>query len=517
MKISFIVLVLNLVAVSIYSQEINSDFFDRVDNVLKDIVVDGSVEYDELNSNQDFSSLISDIESANVSGLDANTKEAFYINAYNLLVINQVKQNYPISSVQEIPGFFDKKKVTISGEKRSLNGIEKDNLLNEYNDARFHFVLVCGAKGCPPITNFAYRPETLEAQKENQTLIALNDDSFISVSNTTMSLSQIFNWYKKDFGNSKTSVVNFINKYREDKFSDSKRIKYTDYDWSLNEYRTNDISDLTFTPGERSNNSLRYVVSSTIAKGTTETKIFNNLYTQKTTRNGGGEQLDRATFFTTTLTSLYGLTNNFNVGINTRYRRVRNDILPSSPFSAFSGSDGSVSSRTGVTAFGPMIRYAPVPKWENFSIQSSFVFAIGDDLSGRETPQPFIDWSGHTWWTQFFNDFAIGNNFSLFTEVDLLIEDIGSSENGHINRVSTPATAIFSYNPIPNMTLYTLGSYSPFWQSDFDYFTQLGVGFKYQFTPNLELELLFTDFSNRDLNATGGQANTYNLGLRINI
>ena len=67
------------------------------------------------------------------------------------------------------------------------------------------------------------------------------------------------------------------------------------------------------------------------------------------------------------------------------------------------------------------------------------------------------------------------------------------------------------------MTLYTLGSYSPFWQDTFDYFTQLGLGFKYQFTPNFELELLITDFSNRDLNATGGQANTYNMGIRVNI
>jgi len=512
MKISFIVLALNLLVASLYSQEINSAFFDRVDNILKNIVEEGAVKYDGLNSNNEFTSLITDIESADVSDLDANTKEAFYINAYNLLVINQIKQNYPINSVQEIAGFFDKKKVIISGKKMSLNGIEKDILLKEYKDPRFHFVLVCGAEGCPPITNFAYRPEDLEAQKEKQTELASNDSGFLYTSNGVMYLSQIFNWYKKDFGSSKSSVIDFINKYRTEKLSDSQKLKYTDYDWSLNEYRMNDISDLIFTPNGRSNNSLRYVVSSTIAKGTTETKIFNNLYTQRTTRDGGGEQLDRATFFTTSITSLYGLTNNFNIGISTRYRRVRNDLLPSSPLSALGSSDGSISSRTGVTAFGPIIRYAPVPKWKNFSVQSSFVFAIGDDLTGNSGTGPFIDWDGATWWTQFFNDFAIGNNFSLFTELDFLLEDIGES-----NRFSTPATLIFSYNPIPNMTLYTLGSYSPFWQSDFDYFIQLGVGFKYQFTPNLELELLFTDFGNKSLNATGGQANTYNLGLRVNI
>ena len=141
------------------------------------------------------------------------------------------------------------------------------------------------------------------------------------------------------------------------------------------------------------------------------------------------------------------------------------------------------------------------------------LFAVGDDLEGNGV-DPFIDWTGATWWTQFFNDFAIGDNFSLFTELDFLIEDLGS---GNSNRISTPGTLIFSYNPTSKTTLYTLGSYSPFWQADFDYFTQLGIGAKYQFTPNLELELLVTDFNNKFFNQNGGQANTFNLGLRFNI
>ena len=100
-----------------------------------------------------------------------------------------------------------------------------------------------------------------------------------------------------------------------------------------------------------------------------------------------------------------------------------------------SGSAGS--SRQGITALGPQIRYAPVPKWSNFSIQSSFVFPIGSDLTGSDS-QPFIDWDGATWNTQVFNDFPIGNSFSLFTEIDFLLEDIG-----HINRFFNPSNNYF--------------------------------------------------------------------------
>lgn len=210
------------------------------------------------------------------------------------------------------------------------------------------------------------------------------------------------------------------------------------------------------------------------------------------------------------------MNNRLNVGFATRIRKVRNQSLPSSPFDVF-GSDDIGSSRSGVTAFGPFVRYAPVPEWENFSIQSSFVFPIGGDLSGRNSNQPYIDWSGATWHTQFFNDFPLSNKFSLFTEIDLLIEDIGRFKNDHTNRVSTPTTVILSYNPSWRSTFYALGGYSPTLASDFDYFTQFGLGTKYQFTPKFELELLYTKFSNEFLAEIGGRAATYNIGMRFNI
>jgi len=491
------------------AQKIDINFINNADAFFKEQVVDGTVKYSNLKSNKKLATLIGTIEKADLTGSSPELKQAFYINAYNLLVINEVAQNYPLSSVQDIAGFFDKKRVVVAGQKVSLNTIEKDYLLKPFMDPRYHFVLVCGAVGCPPITNFAYHPDQLDQQLNTQTKAALNDDGFLKVEGKTVMISQIFNWYKKDFGGDKKSVVNFINEYRSTPIDGDSKFNYTNYDWLLNDHAS--LRSSINTPG--GNNALRYVVSSTIKKGSVELKIFNNLYSEQ--KGSVGNLTDRSTFFTTSLSALYGLTNRFNIGINTRYRRVRNDNLPSSAFDVLGGGDTANSSRTGITAFGPQIRYAPVPKWTNFSIQSSFVFPIGNDLAGSND-QPYIDWTGATWNTQFFNDFSIGNSFSLFTEIDFLIEDIGGGED-HINRISTPATLIFSYNPIANMTLYSLGGYSPFWQSDFDYFVQYGLGFKYQFTPNLELELLYTDFSNQFLNKTGGNANTYNLGFRVNL
>ncbi len=491
-----------------FAQKIDQQFFNDADAFFKDQVKNSLVEYKGLKGNTELAALIQTVENADLSGVSDATKKAFYINAYNLHVINEAAKLYPTNSVQEGGGFFDRNKVKTAGEMATLNNLEKNQLLKQFGDGRLHFVLVCGALGCPPITDFAYLPAKLDEQLDQQTKLALDNPAFLKVDRNNLELSQIFKWYPEDFGGSKRNIISFINKHRTNTVPSTARITYYDYDWSLNDAS---VVAAAATGNNGGNNTTRYIVSSTIPKGSVELKIFNNLYTQRT---GSQENLtDRATFFTTSVSALYGLSSRFNIGLNSRIRRVRNDLLPSSALRVFGNSDGpSVSSRAGLTAIGPQIRYAPVEAWSNFSIQSAFLFAVGDDLTGSQGTGPFIDWDGATWNTQIFNDFPIGNSFSLFTELDVLLEDLGG-----INRWSTPVTLIFSYNPNKKTTIYALGGYSPFWQDNFDYFLQGGTGLKYQFTPDIEIELLVTDFTNRFLKDTGGQAATFNLGLRFNL
>ena len=494
-----------------YAQNINQDFFQITESFLKEHVKNKLFDYPKAKNSNELKTLIATIENADLSNATPATKKAFYINAYNLHVINAIVKAHPIESVQSISGFFDKTKVTIAGEQFTLNQFEKERLLAVYQDARLHFVLVCGAVACPPITDFAYQPETLEQQLDQQTKLALDNPAFLKANSNELGLSQIFKWYPDDFGGSSEGFINFINKYKTYAVPTTAKISYYDYDWTLNGITSKKIVAATPTSKKKKNAS-RYVVSSTIAEGSIEVKVFNNLYTQRT---GSQENLtDRATFFTTALSFLYGLNNRFNIGVSSRYRRVRNDGLPSSALNVFSKGE-SGSARQGLTAIGPQIRYAPMEQWSNFSIQSEFVFPIGKDLAGSTT-QPYIDWTGASWNTRLFNDISIGNNFSLFTELSFFLEDIGSSEKGHANRFSTPATLILSYNVNRKTILYALGGFSPYFQEDFNYFVQSGVGAKYQFTPKLELELLVTDFSNSFLNDTGGKAATYNIGVRFN-
>ena len=232
---------------SVLAAPIDTKFFDSADAFFKKHVVDGKVNYNQLNQNSaDLKTLLQTVAEANIDNLEPNTRQAFLINTYNLLVIQGVLNSYPLQSVLDVNGFFDSKKHTVAGKSVTLNKLEKEWLIKTYQDARFHFVLVCGALDCPPITNFAYRPNQLNQQLEQQTRIALNNPDFIKVdmANKTASLSQIFEWYVKDFGGSRKASLKFINQYRKMPIPSNYKINFYNYNWSLNKYASTNTGSL---------------------------------------------------------------------------------------------------------------------------------------------------------------------------------------------------------------------------------------------------------------------------------
>ena len=110
----------------------------------------GNVNYGAIKRNPlELNALLRRIETFEANAAKGPDREAFYLNAYNVLVISEVVAHYPVESVQKIPGFFDKNLVSVAGEKLTLNDLEAQKLRQPYGDPRVHFALVCGAKGCP--------------------------------------------------------------------------------------------------------------------------------------------------------------------------------------------------------------------------------------------------------------------------------------------------------------------------------------------------------------------------------
>jgi hypothetical protein len=136
----------------------------------------------------------------------------------------------------DISGFFDETKHRVAGEMLTLNQLEKEKLLQPYNDPRVHFVLVCAAMSCPPLDNKAYQDQTLERQLAARTELALNNPDFIKVNEAQkkVEISKIFEWYQGDFTRNGQTVLAYINQYRDKKIPSNYKVDYYEYDWSLN-------------------------------------------------------------------------------------------------------------------------------------------------------------------------------------------------------------------------------------------------------------------------------------------
>ena len=223
----------NTVAYEVRQQD---NFYTSVTSLLQKYVKDGQVNYKALQKDvPKLEQLAKQIATYDLSKASGAEKKAFYINAYNVLVLRQVMEHYPIKSVMDVQGFFDKQKYKVAGEYLTLNELEKKKLLLPYKDARINFALVCAAKSCPPLLNKAYTPELVEKQLEAQTRQALNNPTFTKVQPKQVQVSEIFKWYEADFLAEAPNILAYINKYRNKPITKQNKVGYYTYNWALNE------------------------------------------------------------------------------------------------------------------------------------------------------------------------------------------------------------------------------------------------------------------------------------------
>jgi len=163
---------------------------------------------------------------------------AFYIDAYNALVIRSVIDNGRPRSVLDVKGFFDKKTHTVAGQTVTLDSLEKKHLNPFAKDPRTHFVLVCAAVGCPILEGTPFTGSTLEARLDAATRRYLTSPTGAQVSEGTLRLSKIFDWYKGDFGGP-DGVVKFVLRHlpadQAKRAGDSPKVEFIDYNWTLNQ------------------------------------------------------------------------------------------------------------------------------------------------------------------------------------------------------------------------------------------------------------------------------------------
>jgi len=109
-------------------------------------------------------------------------------------------------------------------------------------DPRIHFALVCGAKSCPPIR--IYSPNNLDAGLNAAAKAFCNDTANldVDVTNKKVGLSQIFEWYSKDFGENHQDLLKWVSQFLDDSSKTNLEallkteytLSYNKYNWDLN-------------------------------------------------------------------------------------------------------------------------------------------------------------------------------------------------------------------------------------------------------------------------------------------
>lgn len=233
-----------MVEASVLESRLNSALSSYVDS-------EGKVDYSSLEADKTVEEFANWLETFDRKSLKTvNEKIAFWINAYNMLIIHGVIMRLRKDLKYADTGnrgrfqrlaFFYKTKYKIGGKKYSFSQIEK--MLRSASDPRVHFAMSCASQSCPALKNSLYTTENLDHELDYaaRAFIRSSQGSRLDKENKTIYLSAIFKWYEKDFGKTSGSALSFVEKYlgkEERDFVKANRseikVDFLPYDWGLN-------------------------------------------------------------------------------------------------------------------------------------------------------------------------------------------------------------------------------------------------------------------------------------------
>lgn len=192
---------------------------------------------------------------------------ALWLNVYHATLIKLIVENYPVTSVQKIPSFWDITAFQIGNEREesfhsySLNDIRTKKLMKIYRNEKFHLVLSLAAQGGPKLKNEAFTGPTVEGQIFKSTREWVNNPVYVDIvpGHKKIKISKIFKWYANDFklnfgtsepigkfSASESAVLSFLAYYLEDESkieylqNGKYKIEYPPLDWTLNDWKSSE-------------------------------------------------------------------------------------------------------------------------------------------------------------------------------------------------------------------------------------------------------------------------------------
>jgi hypothetical protein len=134
---------------------------------------------------------------------------AFWLNAYNAIVLKTVIDHYPIQSrsseyppksIRQIPGAFERLTHRVANRTLTLDQIEQ-TVLTDFHDPRVYFALGRGAVGSGRLRSEAFAPARIEEQLADVAGECVTRAQCVRIDREggKVNVSSIFSWREKEF------------------------------------------------------------------------------------------------------------------------------------------------------------------------------------------------------------------------------------------------------------------------------------------------------------------------------
>ena len=207
-----LVVFLCLLAAAPAAQEAAADAARRktFDQLLDVNVRNGDVYYRALKADRGrLDGYVTLLATAAVDKLPKDERLAFWLNAYNAIVLEMVIDHYPISgksadypakSIRQISGAFERRPHRVGGRMLTLDQIEQ-TVIAEFRDPRVYFALGRGAAGSGRLRSEAFAPGRIDEQLADVAAECVTRAQCVALDRETgkMSVSSIFSWREQAF------------------------------------------------------------------------------------------------------------------------------------------------------------------------------------------------------------------------------------------------------------------------------------------------------------------------------
>jgi hypothetical protein len=236
------------------------------DEILDLYVRDGFVYYRALKLERArLDRVVDQLATAAVGGLPRDEQLAFWLNAYNAIVLRTVIDRYPIdgkstlypaNSIRQIPGAFESTRHNVAGRSVTLDEIE-NAIIPAFHDPRAYFALGRGAVGSGRLRSEAFAAGRLEAQLTDVAAECPRKLTCVQLDRTEnqVLVSAIFSWREREFTaayagaasarfNARSPIERAILAYVEPKLfgleqeflaNNAFDVRFLSFDWSLND------------------------------------------------------------------------------------------------------------------------------------------------------------------------------------------------------------------------------------------------------------------------------------------